>query len=81
MWDAVRLACARRVDRIPRAETEARRVWAKLVSVYDGDTVTLLVVHNGRVRRRRCRCVGYDSPELRGTTSAEKERAEAVRSF
>ena len=41
----------------------------RLVDVYDGDTFTVLLLHDRRVCRRRCRCLGYDAPELKGPTA------------
>lgn len=68
------LCCAKRdvLCRTPRQEKAAYVIWARVVDVYDGDTVTLAMVERGRVVRRRCRCLGYDSPEMRGP---DKERA------
>lgn len=79
-WDAVRLLLARRTacERAPRAETDHRRLWVRVVHVYDGDTVTVALFHDGRLRRRRCRLVGIDAPEMRGP---DRERAVASRDF
>ena len=46
--------------------------------VYDGDTFTALIVVEGVVYRRRCRCIGYDSPEMKGP-NAKKPDAIAAR--
>lgn len=51
----------------------------RIVSIYDGDTVVVAIVHDGRLRRRRCRLVGYDSPELRSRDDGERARAIAAR--
>jgi len=53
----------------------------KCVKVYDGDTVHFVVNYNGRWIRRRFRLIGYNSPEIKGTTSEEKERAVAARDY
>lgn len=50
----------------------------RVESVYDGDTLTVLMVDNGIVYRRRCRCIGYDAPEMRGP-HADKVAACAAR--
>ena len=50
----------------------------RCTDVYDGDTFTVLMRHDGRVVRRRCRCLGYDAPELRGP-NANKDVALAAR--
>ena len=68
------------MEALPRLETWKERVLARKVSVYDGDTLTLVVQVNGRLFRRRCRCVGYDAPELKGQ-NAETEAARAARDY
>lgn len=60
----------------PREEKAQYRSWARVVDVYDGDTITLAMIERGHVVRRRCRCVGYDAPEMRGP---HKEEAIAAR--
>lgn len=66
-------------DDAPRYEERSGQLLARLASVYDGDTFTILIVgEDGRVYRRRCRCLGYDSPEMRGKR-ADKPRAVAAR--
>ena len=62
----------------PRYETRTGTILARVVDVYDGDTFTILLVSEGIVYRRRCRCLGYDAPEMRGV-NAEKDRAIAAR--
>ena len=79
--DWVRLyKCSKRKDgkEFERVEGKRGKMWAKVESVYDGDTFTALIVHDGSVCRRRCRCSGYDSPEMRGP-NADKPRAEAAK--
>ncbi len=65
-------------DGAPRYEQREGTRLAKCVDVYDGDTFTVLIVVEGVVFRRRCRCIGYDSPEMRGK-DADKPRALAAR--
>ena len=65
----IRLQRVRNFDTVQRCETSKRHILLKVCSIYDGDTFTaLLIDSDGKVRRRRCRCVGYDSPELKGET-------------
>ena len=40
-------------------------VGAKIVDVYDGDTVKACFYYNGRIWKFNCRCMGYDCPEMR----------------
>jgi len=46
---------------------------AKVVRVYDGDTVHVAAIVNGGVHRFMIRAYGYDSPEKRTKNSKEKE--------
>ena len=62
----------------PRYEDRKGELLAKCVDIYDGDTFTALIVVDGRAYRRRCRCIGYDSPEMRGP-HADKVKAQAAR--
>jgi endonuclease YncB( thermonuclease family) len=38
---------------------------AKPSDVYDGDTFTATWIYNDEVIKQRCRCIGYNSPEIR----------------
>tara|TARA_B100000035_G_C20745280_1_gene441534 strand:- start:200 stop:652 length:453 start_codon:yes stop_codon:yes gene_type:complete len=38
---------------------------AKVVDVYDGDTCTIVFKWEGKYRKFKCRCYGYDSPEMK----------------
>lgn len=44
---------------------EGTTVYAKCISVYDGDTFTACWLHNNMPIKYRCRCYGYDSPEMK----------------
>ena len=37
----------------------------KVVDVYDGDTFSVVFDHKGELIKYRCRCYGYDTPEMR----------------
>lgn len=37
---------------------------AKPCHIYDGDTFSVLFYYNNQLIKHRCRCLGYDSPEL-----------------
>jgi endonuclease YncB( thermonuclease family) len=34
-------------------------------NIYDGDTLSVTFVYNGKIVKYRCRTLGYDSPEMR----------------
>lgn len=53
-------SCAANTPQVDAQETAARRLPATVVSVYDGDTVT--VEMNGR--REKVRLLGIDAPEI-----------------
>ena len=49
-------------------------VYAKVVTIHDGDTCDLVFYHNGRIQRFKSRLLGIDSPELRTGSRALKSR-------
>lgn len=54
-------------------------VQAKIVSVYDGDTVKAIFPLNGVMYRWNCRLGGVDTPELRTKSQIEKDHGYHVR--
>ena len=38
---------------------------AKVVDVYDGDTITIVIFNKGGVEKYKLRMYGYDSPEIK----------------
>lgn len=44
---------------------EGEKVIAKIVDVYDGDTFKAVFKFNGKYQKFTCRCLGYDSPEMK----------------
>jgi len=65
----------------PKFIPEVRR--CKVVSVYDGDTITVAARHRlrGPPRLFKVRFSGIDAPEMRGGSPAEKEAAIASRDY
>ena len=51
----------------------------KVIDVYDGDTFTLAFYSKGQLYRTKVRMLGIDTPELRGKTEQEKEKARVAR--
>ena len=46
---------------------------------YDGDTTGFCWIYNGKVYKCKCRCIGYDSPEMRcGTNDPERDAKKAL---
>ena len=66
-------------DALPRHEKHAFNMVVRVADVYDGDTFTVVALIDGAWQRRRCRCAGYDSPELRSRDPIEKKRAVLAR--
>merc|ERR1719231_1697933 len=55
---------------------------ARVVSVYDGDTITVAARHHkGSPALFKVRLAGIDAPEMRGGSAAEKQAALAARDF
>lgn len=52
---------------------------AKVVSVYDGDTIKVIFPLNGVLYKWNCRLTGVDTPELRTRHKLEKEKGYIVR--
>ena len=80
-WIVLKTASKRALSNAPRMENKEFYVWVRVSSVYDGDTFTVLYSDGGRLYRRRCRCKGYDSPELRSNNEHEKQCATLARDF
>jgi endonuclease YncB( thermonuclease family) len=55
---------------------------AKIVKVYDGDTVWIAVkFYNGKIYKFLARIYGIDCPELRSNNLMEKEEAKKAKEF
>jgi endonuclease YncB( thermonuclease family) len=55
--------------------------YAGACNIYDGDTFSIIFLNNNEVVKYRCRCIGYDSPEMKPSLSnpnREKEKALAI---
>lgn len=52
-------------DEIPLFSFKNYKTYGKITSVYDGDTFTLVFLYNGFPMKYKCRCLGYDSPEMK----------------
>jgi len=47
-------------------------------NIYDGDTFSLIFVYKDEVIKYRCRCAGYDSPEMKPPLSNQNRDNEKV---
>lgn len=71
----------RDLSRAPRHERRKCTKIVRVADVYDGDTFTVVARIDGAWQRRRCRCAGYDAPELRTSNVLERIRAVEARDF
>ena len=60
---------------------ENEQIQAKVVSVYDGDTVKCVFPSNGKMYKWNCRLTGVDTPELRTLCKVEKKYGYEVRDY
>jgi endonuclease YncB( thermonuclease family) len=54
----------KQTDNLPNYKLEGR-FRCKVVSVYDGDTVTIVLKNKGKYEKHKLRMYGYDSPEMK----------------
>ena len=57
-----------------------KRFFVKPCNIYDGDTFSILFLYKGEVIKYRCRCLGYDTPEMKPSLkdpNREKEKEKA----
>ena len=52
-------------DSLPVFDLRNYKGYAKITSVYDGDTFNAAVILHGRVLKFKFRTLGYDSPEMK----------------
>ena len=65
----------------PLFSFEGQTHTAKVVSVYDGDTIKIIFPFNGQVFKWNCRLSGVDTPELRTRCLPEKKYGYEVRDY
>ena len=53
------------IDDIEYFTLNGHNCYAKVVSIYDGDTCSVVFYWNGNLMKYKCRCDGYDSPEIK----------------
>jgi endonuclease YncB( thermonuclease family) len=50
--------------------------YAKPCNIYDGDTFSIIFEYKGELIKYRCRCIGYDSPEMKPLLSNPNRKNE-----
>ena len=72
----------RHVDKTVPLFTLDKKIYrAKVVDVYDGDTIKVVILFHGTPTKFSVRMSGYDSPELRTKNLEEKSAAIKARDF
>lgn len=71
-WDLVN-------NNIPQFNFEGEIKQAKVVDVYDGDTIKIVFTFSNKLYKFNCRIVGVDTPELRTKNKDEKKYGIHVR--
>ena len=70
-------------DSIPMLSFKGQRIYCKVVSVYDGDTIKVVfpIIGSGSMKlyKWNCRINGVDTPELRTRNNLEKKLGYKVR--
>ena len=52
-------------EKIPLFSFENKRILARIVDIYDGDTCTIIFEYNGEIIKYKLRCMGYDCAEMK----------------
>ncbi len=69
------------VDDIPIYTMAGIKTYARVVDVYDGDTITIVMKHNKKLCKFKVRMHGYDAPEMKpslSNTNREREKEAAL---
>lgn len=69
------------IENTPLFSLENQEFDAKVVKVYDGDTITVAFKYFGKYYKFNCRLLGIDTPELKSKNEHEKMLAEKAKSF
>jgi len=52
-------------NEIPYFSFKNNIFYAKPCNIYDGDTFSIIFLYNDKIMKYKCRCIGYDSPEMK----------------
>jgi len=58
-------------DDVPIFSLNGHETICRVVDVYDGDSCTIIFEWEGKLRKFKCRCNGYDSPEMKPRLNIE----------
>lgn len=63
------------LSKIPIFSFNGIKTIARVIKVYDGDTLTIVFPFNDNIIKCSCRLLGIDTPEIRSKNKKEKEYA------
>lgn len=66
---------------IPEFSLNGLSCWGKIVYVYDGDTVHIVINFNNSLTKFNCRLYGIDTKEMKSSNLDDKELAIKARDF
>ena len=66
---------------VPEFTLNGLSCWGKIVYVYDGDTVHIVINFNNNLTKFNCRLSGIDTKEMKSTNLNDKELAIKARNF
>lgn len=66
----------RHAEKTQKFTYKGMTVKAKMVDIYDGDTLTLVFRYRGQLQQHSCRMMGYDSPEMKPAKNKPNREAE-----
>ena len=69
------------INDAPKFSLEGHKIKAKVVSVYDGDTVKCVFTLHDKLYKWNCRLSGVDTPEIRTRNKLEKTYGYIVRNI
>lgn len=70
-----------RLDNTAELTFRGQKIRAKVLDVYDGDTVTLALLFHARPYQVKCRLAQINAPEIRTRDSAEKQAGLSARDY
>ena len=68
-------------DNINEFSFNGNEFYSKVLDIYDGDTITILIKNNNMYNKIKCRLNDLDTPELRSSDINEKHAAKIARNY
>jgi endonuclease YncB( thermonuclease family) len=63
-------------DDVPYFTFDGKIIEAIPCNIYDGDTFSIVFAYRGEIIKYRCRCLGYDTPEIKPRLNAPDREKE-----